>query len=79
MLEVAARQYVGVDRISFADALYWVRHGDLDQPLPELQIVPYRPDRVAPRVRKRRNDHYGWLTRPRQQMRKAILRKGVVR
>jgi hypothetical protein len=66
-----------VQRISFADALYWVRHGDLTGPLPELQIVPYRPDRVESRVRKRRNDKYKLLTRPRHQMRKVLLRKGV--
>jgi hypothetical protein len=79
MLEAAAKQQVQADRISFADALYWVRHGDLSQELPRLEIVPHRPDRVEPRVRKRRNDHYGWLTRPRHTMRNALLRKGVKR
>lgn len=75
MLEAAAKQQVEVHRISFADALYWVRHGDLNQPLPKLQIVPYRPDRVEPRLNKRRRDRYGLLTRPRQQMRKATPRQ----
>src|SRR5690606_30879841 len=46
MLEAAARQQVGVGRISFADALYWVRHGDLKGPLPPSALVPYRPGRV---------------------------------
>ena len=71
MLEAAAGQQVAVDRISFADALHWVRHGDLSGPLPELELVPYRPGRIEPRLKKRRNNHYGLLTRPRQQMRKA--------
>ena len=79
MLEAAAKQNVPVDRLSFADALYWVRHGDLARPLPKLQIVPYRPDRVEPRRNKRRNDRYGLLTKPRWTMRKALLRKGVRR
>lgn len=79
MLEAAVRQGVTADRISFADALYWVRYGDLSQPLPPLCVIPHRPDRVEPRVRKRRNDKYKLLTRPRNQMRKALLRKGVKR
>jgi hypothetical protein len=74
MLEAAARQRAPVDRISFADALYWVRHGDLSQPLPALKLVPYRPGRVEPRLKKRRNDHFGLLTKPRKQMRKAKRR-----
>jgi len=79
MLAAAAQQRVAVHRISFADALYWVRHGDLNRPLPALQIVPHRPDRLEPRVRKRNDDHYGLMTQPRAQMRKALLRKGVRR
>lgn len=75
MLEAAERQETPVDRISFADALYWVRYGRLDEQLPELSIVPYRPNRVEPRLKKRRNDHYGVLTRPREVMRKAPRRQ----
>lgn len=70
MLEAAARQKVEVDRTSFADALYWVRHGDLQSVLPLLSRVPHRPGRVEPRLKKRRNDHFGLLTRPRDQMRR---------
>lgn len=75
MLEAAARQQVTVDRISFADALHWVRHGDLSGPLPQLALVPLRPGRVEPRLLKRRRDQYGRLTKPRQQMRKASRRR----
>jgi hypothetical protein len=75
MLEAAARQRTSADRLSFADALYWVRHGDLSLPLPVLGLVPYRPGRVEPRLKKRRNDSYGLLTKPRQQMRKAARRQ----
>ena len=79
MLEAATRQKVEADRVSFANALYWVRHGDLSQPLPPLQLLPQRPDRVEPRRNKRRHDRYGWLTKPRHKMRKALMRKGVRR
>jgi hypothetical protein len=75
MLAAAARQKVPVDRLSFADALYWVRHGDLDLPLPRLSLVPLRPGRVEPRLIKRRHDQYGRLTKPREQMRKAPRRR----
>jgi len=79
MLEAAAQQRVSADRVSFADALYGVRHGDLSQPLPRLRIVPYRPDRVEPPAKKRRNDDYVLMTRPRKQMRTELLRKRVKR
>lgn len=75
MLEAAGKQRVGVDRLSFADGLYWVRHGDLTEPLPRLEVVPLRPGRVEPRLIKRRHDQYGRLTKPREQMRKASRRR----
>jgi hypothetical protein len=75
MLEAAAKQQAPVDRLSFADALYWVRHGDLALPVPRLSLVPYRPGRVEPRLIKRRHDQYGRLTKPRNQMRKATRRQ----
>lgn len=75
MLEAAAKQQVPVDRLSFADALYWVRHGDLGLPVPRLSLVPHRPGRVEPRLIKRRHDQYGRLTKPRQQMRRASRRR----
>lgn len=75
MLAAAARQGVAPDRISFADALYWVRRGNLSEPLPELSLVLLRPGRIEPRLKKRRNDHFGLLTKPRNQMRKAPRRQ----
>ncbi|HWH70589.1 MAG TPA: IS4 family transposase [Candidatus Sulfotelmatobacter sp.] len=75
MLEAAAKQQTAVERLSFADALYWVRHGDLALPVPKLSLVLHRPGRVEPRLLKRRRDQYGRLTKPRQQMRKASRRR----
>jgi hypothetical protein len=48
-----------------------MRYGDLNRPLPELAVVPDRPNRIEPRLKKRRNDHFGLLTKPRAQMRKV--------
>lgn len=75
MLEASARQNVPVRRISFADALYWLRHGDLSRPMPELLVVPHRPGRVEPRAVKRRPKPYDWLSRSREVFRKSLLRK----
>jgi hypothetical protein len=75
MLEAAARQSVPVRRISFVDALYWVRHGDLSHPLPALLVVPHRPDRIEPRAVKRRPKPYDWLSRAREVFRKSLCRR----
>ena len=36
------------------------------------QIVPYRPDRIEPRVRKRRPKSYPLMTRPRSELKAAL-------
>jgi hypothetical protein len=36
-----------------------------------------RPDRYEPRVKKRRWNHYGWLTRPRAEMRRRLAKGGA--
>jgi hypothetical protein len=38
--------------------------------------VADRPDRYEPRVKKRRRNHYGWLTKPRAEMKRKMA-KGV--
>jgi Transposase DDE domain len=38
--------------------------------------VGARPDRYEPRVKKRRRNHYGWLTKPRAEMKRKMA-KGV--
>jgi DDE family transposase len=37
-----------------------------------------RPDRYEPRVKKRRRNHYGWLTKPRREVKRQMA-KGVTR
>ena len=36
-----------------------------------------RPDRYEPRVKKRRRNHYGWLTRPRAEMKHRMAKRGT--
>jgi len=40
--------------------------------------VADRPDRYEPRVKKRRRNHYGWLTKPRAEI-KRMMAKGLIK
>jgi len=41
--------------------------------LRDLKVNPERPDRVEPRVKKRRPKPYKLMTQPRQKLRKQLL------
>ena len=74
VMGVAAKvQHVAIDRISFIDALRWLLYEPTASSIPQLVTQPTRPDRYEPRVVKRRSKHYPLLTRPRPEMRKALL------
>lgn len=75
MLEASRRQDVPLDRISFIDALRWLRDAQADTRLTALVVNPARPDRIEPRVLKRRQKEYPRMTKPRPALRKALLRK----
>ena len=62
---------VPISRISFADALAWLRHAT-SQSLPRLRLNPDRPNRVEPRVLKRRPKAYPPMRQPRDELRKAL-------
>jgi hypothetical protein len=72
MLQAADRQRVPVSRISFADALHWMRHARACDRLPDLVINPLRPNRIEPRCRKRRDKQYDLMNKPRRVLRKAL-------
>jgi hypothetical protein len=72
ILEAAKRQEVPVARISFADALYWIRHAKPGGRMPRLKVNPARPNRVEPRAKKRRPKVYDRLNKPRAKMRQAL-------
>ena len=61
--------------ISFADALHWLRHAGPRDELPELIVNLHRPNRIEPRVVKRRPKPYDLMNRPREQLRKALRRR----
>ncbi len=72
MVEAASRQGVAVDRISFVDALRWLSEARPGDSLPVLVVNPERPDRIEPRVRKRRPKSYPLMTKPRSVLRKEL-------
>jgi hypothetical protein len=75
MLEASQRQGVPLDRISFIDALRWLRDAKEDTPLTKLVVNPARPHRLEPRVIKRRMKEYPLMQKPRAKLRKALSRK----
>jgi hypothetical protein len=75
MLEAAGRQGVAPPRISFVDALRWLRQARPGDDRPMLIVNPQRPERIEPRVRKRRPKHYPVMKRPRRQLREELLRQ----
>ena len=75
MLEAAVRQRVDVKRISFIDALRWLKSARPDDSLPKLVVNPYRPNRQEPRVRKRRPKQYSVMKKPRKQLKKELAGK----
>jgi hypothetical protein len=76
MLEAARRQEVPVRRISFADALYWMRYARPNEAMPALKVNKDRPGRQEPRCRKRRPKQYDLMNKPRAEMKKALKNKG---
>jgi hypothetical protein len=75
MVEAGRRQQVEPNRISFVDALRWLRHAEPGSELPRLKVNPERPGRVEPRARKRRPKQYRLMNRPRAVLREAELKE----
>jgi hypothetical protein len=72
MLAAAKRQKVPVSRISFASAMHWLQHAEPGQSMPVLAVVPYRPNRMEPRVLKRRQKDYDHMTQPRSKLQEKL-------
>lgn len=74
VLGVAARrQHMSISRLSHIDAFRWLGSAHEDEELPKLVVNPDRPDRVEPRVVKRRPKEYDRMTRPRAELRRRLL------
>jgi len=77
MVEAARRQGVEVDRISFIDALRWLMAARPGACLVKLIVNPSRPDRVEPRVKKRRPKQFDLMNEPRSVLRNRLLGQGL--
>ena len=72
MISAAHRQKVAVNRISFIDALRWLQNAQEADELTNLVVLPLRPYRYEPRVRKRRPKKYKLMTKPRNELKQEL-------
>ena len=77
MREAARRQRVQPNRISFVDALRWLRESKGGEELPRLKVNPHRPGRVEPRVKKRRPKKFKLMNKPRAVLHAALLHESA--
>jgi hypothetical protein len=75
MWHSAILQHIAVERISFLDALRWLGAPSTERPLDGLRVNPMRPDRVEPRVKKRRPKPFPLMLKPRQELRQQLIRQ----
>jgi hypothetical protein len=73
MWHSARLQHLGVERISFLDALRWLSAPSTGIPLGALIGNPIRPKRVEPRVKKRRPKSFPLMITPRQALRQQLI------
>ena len=75
--ESARIRGVPADRISFLDTLRWLAHpiGDVDPGA--ILVNPLRPDRIEPRVIKRRMKEFPLMKEPRSELRNRLLKNEV--
>jgi len=68
----AGRQGVTPDRVSFLDALRWLRGAEAGEEMPELVVNPPRPGRSEPRCKKRRPKQFDLMRAPRAELRQRL-------
>jgi hypothetical protein len=77
MGQSATLQHLGVERISFVDALRWLGAPSTGIPLGALIVNPIRRHRVEPRVKKRRHKPFPLMIKPRQELRQQLVQQGL--
>jgi Transposase DDE domain len=73
MGQSATLRHIGVERISFVDALRWLGAPSTGMPLRALRTNPIRPQRVEPRVKKRRPKSFPFMIKPRRELRRQLV------
>ena len=74
-MESAARRSVAVDRVGFVDAIRWLTSPRPGGDAGQILINPSRPNRVEPRVRKRRPKQFPLMKEPRKVLRNRLMGK----
>lgn len=77
MRQAADRQGVAAERVSFVDALRWLRQARPGEEVPTLVVHPLRPGRFDPRVKKRRPKQYPRMTQPRAELKEQLRNQQV--
>jgi Transposase DDE domain len=75
MLQSATLRQTAVERMSFLDALRWLSAPSPGMPLTTLMVIPVRPYRLEPRVKKRRPKSFPFMITPRQERRQQLLQQ----
>jgi hypothetical protein len=75
MCQTATLQHLSIERISFIDALRWLRALGTEVPLGALIVNPIRPHRVEPGVKKRRPKPFPLMIKPRQALRQQLVQQ----
>lgn len=77
MLQSSCSQNVPLNRISFIDTLRRLRNASIKAPLRKILVLPERPHRFEPRVRKRRPKNYPLMQKPRRTMKQDLTTQGL--
>jgi hypothetical protein len=77
ILQAARLQRVNAARISFLDAWRWLGTSSTGIPLSALLVNPARPDRVEPRVKKRRPKAFPFMIKPRLALRRQLMQQSI--
>jgi len=75
MVQAALRQNTPVTRISFIDAMRWLQSALPGDELTKLVVLPDRPNRFEPRVKKRRPKQYKLMNKPRCKLKQELARQ----
>ena len=71
----ARLQHLGVERLSVLEARRWLSAPSSGIPLGVLIIIPIRPHRVEPRVKKRRPKSFPFMIKPRRALRQPLVQQ----
>ena len=72
---VARKQNKPLQHISFQHTLHWMLAGASGDTIELIHTRPLRPDRIEPRVRKRRAKNYNAMTTHRAKLRQMLINK----